>query len=239
MNDVRFTILKGENDMTTSTDTCRTETSSNKRPLQVLLLNGSTRKNGCTYTALCEVAKALNQDGVQTEIFQMGGQGVHDCIACGRCEQLGHCVFDDDIVNQCLAHAQMADGFVFGSPVYYAHPTGQILAVLDRMFYAGKRYFMQKPGAAVVSARRAGTTASLDVLHKYFADAQMPVVSSTYWNMVHGKTPDEVRKDLEGMQTMRNLGHHLAWLLKCIRIAKEQGIHPPTASYDQWTNFIR
>ena len=133
----------------------------------------------------------------------------------------------------------MADGFVFGSPVYYAHPTGQILAVLDRMFYAGKRYFMQKPGAAVVSARRAGTTASLDVLHKYFADAQMPVVSSTYWNMVHGKTPDEVRKDLEGMQTMRNLGHHLAWLLKCIRIAKEQGIHPPTASYDQWTNFIR
>ena len=225
--------------MTVSTDACRTETSSNKRPLQVRVLNGSTRKNGCTYTALCEVAEALNQDGVQTEIFQMGGQGVHDCIACGRCEQLGHCVFDDDIVNQCLAHAQMAGGFVFGSPVYYAHPTGQILAVLDRMFYAGKRYFMQKPGAAVVSARRAGTTASLDVLHKYFADAWLSVVSSTYWNMVHGKTPDEVRKDLEGMQTMRNLGHHLAWLLKCIRIANEQGIQPPTASYDQWTNFIR
>ena len=225
--------------MTTSTDICQSEFSPNKRPLQVLLLNGSTRKNGCTYTALCEVAEALNQDGVQTEIFQMGGQGIHDCIACGRCQQLGHCVFDDDIVNQCLAHARMADGFVFGSPVYYAHPTGQILAVLDRMFYAGKRYFMQKPGAAVVSARRAGTTASLDVLHKYFADAQMPVVSSTYWNMVHGKTPEEVRKDLEGMQTMRNLGHNLAWLLKCIRIANEQGIHPPTASYDQWTNFIR
>ena len=160
--------------MTTSIDICQSESSPNKRPLHVLLLNGSTRKNGCTYTALCEVAEALNQDGVQTEIFQMGGQGVHDCIACGRCEQLGHCVFDDDIVNQCLAHAQMADGFVFGSPVYYAHPTGQILAVLDRMFYAGKRYFMQKPGAAVVSARRAGTTASLDVLHKYFADARCP-----------------------------------------------------------------
>ncbi len=127
--------------MTTSTDICQSEFSPNKRPLQVLLLNGSTRKNGCTYTALCEVAEALNQDGVQTEIFQMGGQRVHDCIACGRCEQLGHCVFDDDIVNQCLAHAQMADGFVFGSPVYYAHPTGQIISGTGSNVLRGQAVF--------------------------------------------------------------------------------------------------
>ena len=207
--------------------------------MKVLLFNGSTRKNGCTYVALSEVAKALNAEGIETEIVQMGAGAVRECIGCNQCVGKGKCVFADDVVNEWLGKAKDADGFVFGSPVYYAHPTGQLLSVLDRLFYAGGSLFAHKPGAAVVSARRAGTTASLDVLNKYFTDAQMPVVSSTYWNMVHGPAPELVGQDLEGLQTMRNLGRNMAWLLKCIQAGKQQGVTPPTAETAHWTNFNR
>ncbi len=207
--------------------------------MKVLLLNGSTRSNGCTFTALKEIAKTLEEENIETEILQMGGKPVRDCIACGKCTELGKCVFNDDIVNTLTEKAVTADGFVFGSPVYYAHPTGQILAVLDRAFYSAKSCFAHKPAAAIVSARRSGTTASVDVLNKYFTINQMPIVSSTYWNMVHGKTPDEVKRDLEGLQTMRNLARNMAYLLKCIEAGKRQGIEAPTAETSYHTNFIR
>ncbi len=207
--------------------------------MKVLLLNGSTRKNGCTYLALSEAAKTLNAEGVETEIIQMGGGPVRDCIGCNGCTGKGQCVFGDDMVNEVIAKAKEADGFVFGSPVYYAHPSGQILSLLDRLFYAGGSAFTQKPGAAVVTARRAGTTASLDVLNKYMTDAQMPVVTSTYWNMVFGPAPELVEQDKEGLQTMRNLGRNMAWLLKCIQSGTQQGVTPPAAETDYWTNFNR
>lgn len=207
--------------------------------MKVLLFNGSTRWDGCTCAALSQVAHALEEAGVETELLQMGNGPVRECVGCDRCAGLGRCVFGDDMVNAWLEKAREADGFVFGSPVYYAHPTGQFLSVLDRLFYAGGDAFAHKPGAAVVSARRAGTTASLDVLNRYFADAQMPVVSSTYWNMVHGTAPEQVAQDLEGLQTMTNLGRSMAWLLKCIEAGKRQGIAPPQGSRAQWTNFIR
>ena len=207
--------------------------------MKVLLLNGSTRRDGCTCAALSQAARAPEEEGVETELLQMGNGPVRECVGCGRCAGLGRCVFTDDVVNAWLEKARGADGFVFGSPVYYAHPTGQFLSVLDRLFYAGGDAFAHKPGAAVVSARRAGTTASLDVLNRYFAGAQMPVVSSTYWNMVHGTAPEQVAQDLEGLQTMTNLGRSMAWLLKCIEAGKRQGIAPPQGSREQWTNFIR
>ena len=156
--------------------------------MKILLINGSSRPNGCTYTALREIADTLESGGAETEILFLGSGPVRDCTACRTCQKTpGRCVFDDDMVNPIIEKAREADGFVFGTPVYYAHPSGRILSVLDRVFYAGKDAFAHKPGAAVASARRAGTTASVDVLDKYFTIAQMPVVSSTYWNMVHGR----------------------------------------------------
>ncbi len=206
--------------------------------MKVLLLNGSPRANGCTFTALSEVARILNEEGIQTEILQAGNKPLQDCIACRRCKDTGRCVFDD-VVNEWIAKAEDADGFVFGTPVYYAHPSGRVLSLLDRLFYAGGRAFQHKPGAVVASARRAGTTASLDVMQKYLGISQMPVVSSTYWCMVHGNSPDEVRQDLEGLQTMRNLGRNMAWLIKCIAAGREKGIEAPAAEYNVMTNFIR
>lgn len=207
--------------------------------MKVLLVNGSPRAKGCTYTALTEVAKALEADGIETEIFQVGAKPVRDCIACMKCRELKKCVFDDDVANALIERAKTADGFVFGSPVYYAHPSGILLSVLDRAFYAGGYAFAGKPGASVVSARRGGTAASFDVINKYFGITQMPVVSSSYWNMVYGKTPDEVRQDEEGLQTMRNIGHNMAYLLKCMLAGKEQGILPPQNNVSVRTNFIR
>ena len=207
--------------------------------MKVLLVNGSPRAKGCTYTALTEVAKALEADGIETEIFQVGAKPVRDCIACMKCRELKKCVFDDDVANALIERAKTADGFVFGSPVYYAHPSGILLSVLDRAFYAGGYAFAGKPGASVVSARRGGTAASFDVINKYFGITQMPVVSSSYWNMVYGKTPDEVRQDEEGLQTMRNIGHNMAYLLKCMQTGKEQGILPPQNNVSVRTNFIR
>lgn len=207
--------------------------------MKVLMLNGSPHKTGCTNRALTEIADELAEHGIDSEILWLGNQPVRDCIACGQCAETdGRCVFDDDSVNEIIEKAKTSDGFVFGTPVYYAHANGRILSVLDRVFYAGGKYFAHKPGAAVASARRAGTTASVDVLNKYFTINQMPVVSSTYWNMVHGNTAQEVEQDLEGLQTMRNLASNMAWLLFCIEAGRERGVCPPK-NQKVATNFIR
>ena len=200
--------------------------------MKVLMLNGSPRQHGCTYTALSEIAKVLTEEGIESEILWLGNGPVRDCIACRGCKD-GKCVFDDDIANRIIEKAQESDGFIFGSPVYYAHPSGRILSILDRTFYAGARAFKGKPGAAVVSARRAGTTASLDVLNKYFTIAQMPLVSSSYWNMVHGASAEDVAQDAEGLQTMRNLARNMAKLLK------ERAPQLPNNEFGVWTNFVR
>ncbi|MDE5990186.1 MAG: flavodoxin family protein [Clostridia bacterium] len=210
--------------------------------MKVLLINGSANKNGCTNRALQEVAKTLNEEGIETEIFQIGAKPLKDCIGCMQCAKTlknNTCVFNDDIVNEVIAKAKECDGFVFGTPVYYAHPSGRILSLLDRVFYAGSRVFRHKPAFAVASARRAGTTASLDVLNKYFTIAQMPIASSSYWNMVHGNAPDQVEQDLEGLQTMRNGARNLAWLMKCIESGRKNGIDVPQNESGTRTNFIR
>ena len=208
--------------------------------MKVLMLHGSSRPSGCTYTALREVAVSLEVAGIETEILFLGNEPVRDCTACGTCAKVpGKCVFDDDIVNRIIEKARGADGFIFGTPVYYAHPSGRILSVLDRVFYAGKSAFIHKPAAAIASARRAGTTATLDVLQKYFTISQMPVVTSTYWTMVHGKQPEDVLKDEEGLQTMRNLASNMVWMLRCIEAGKAAGIQPPQEEFGARTNFIR
>lgn len=207
--------------------------------MKVLLINGSSRKE-CTYTALSKVAESLNDEGIETEIINLGGTPVRDCIGCKMCAKNGNarCVFDDDIVNTIIEKAEESDGFIFGTPVYYAHPSGRILSVLDRAFYAGKKAFEFKPGASIISARRGGTVASFDVLNKYFTINQMPIVSSTYWNNVHGNNKEEVLQDLEGMQTMYNLGKNMAWILKCIESGKRNNINKPVNKTVK-TNFIR
>lgn len=195
--------------------------------MKVLLFNGSPRANGCTFTALTVIADVLNSQGIETEILQIGNKPVQDCIACGGCAEKGICVFSNDPVNEWIEKAKSADGFVFGTPVYYAHPSGRILSAMDRLFYAGGNNFAHKPAAVVASARRAGTTATLDAIVKHLSISQMPIISSTYWNMVHGNTPDEAKQDLEGMQTMHNLGENMAWILKCIEAGKQLGIDVP------------
>lgn len=202
--------------------------------MKVLLINGSPHANGCTFTALSEVAKTLEAEGIETQIFHIGKTPVRGCIACGACAKLGKCAFDDDPANEMLRHMREADGIVVGSPVYYAGPNGALCALLDRAFYAGDG-FAFKPAAAVVSARRSGTTATFDRLNKYFTMNRMPIVSSQYWNGVHGFTPDDVRKDEEGLQTMRTLGYNMAWMLKSIADGKQ-----PSPTIEPWkpTHFI-
>lgn len=208
--------------------------------MKVLLINGSPHQKGCTYTALAEVAKTLEENGVGTEIAWIGTGAVHGCIACGKCGELGCCVFSDDACNELCAKAQGADGLIVGSPVYYAAPNGALLALLQRLFYSGSAALSHKPGACVVSARRAGSTASLDALQKYFTINHMPLVSSQYWCMVHGNTPEEVLQDREGMQIMRSLGRDMAWLLRCIEAGRQAGINPPGPEEPRlFTNFIR
>ncbi len=210
--------------------------------MKVLLFNGSSNEHGCTFTALKEAASALEKNGIETEIIQVGKNAIRDCIGCGACRKIGgKCVFKDDIVNEVIEKAKDADGFIFGSPVYYAHPSGRLLSFMDRVFYAGGAAFTFKPAAAIVSARRAGTTASLDAITKHFTINQMPVVSSNYWPMVHGaqNTPDDVKQDIEGLQIMRVLGDNMAWILKCIEAGKKQGIVPPQNEDKVMTNFIR
>ncbi len=206
--------------------------------MKVLLINGSPNEFGCTFTALSEVEKVLHQEGIETEIIQLGKTPLSGCIACDYCSNgLGKCAIDD-IVNIALEKGASVDGFIFGSPVHYASAGGSITSFLDRFFAAGKVY-QYKPGAAVVSCRRGGATASLDQLNKYFTISNMPVVSSQYWNMVHGNTPEEVKQDLEGMQIMRTLGRNMAWLLKCIAVGRTNGIEIPDYEERVSTNFIR
>ena len=207
--------------------------------MKVLLINGSPRAKGCTFTALSEVAKTLEEYGIETEIAQIGNQAIRGCIGCGGCAGKGRCVFDDDVTNELIEKMRQADGLVIGSPVYYSSPNGNLISMLDRLFYAGGDFLVHKPAAAVASARRAGTSATLDDLQKYFTIKQMPIVSSTYWNMVHGSCPEDVLKDEEGLQTMRNLGRNMAWLLKCIESGKNNSILPPVAESTSRTNFIR
>ncbi len=205
--------------------------------MKVLLVNGSSRPNGCTATALSAVEKALIAEGIDTETLFIGNEPLSDCIACGKCRQTGACVFDD-IANRLAKKALACDGFVFGSPVYYAHPSARLQAVLDRAFYSASRNFAFKPAAAVLSARRAGNTASFDVINKYFTLSCMPVVSSTYWNHVHGAEPEQVLQDVEGLMTMTNIGKNMAWLIKCIELAKQSGLNHPV-NEKVFTNFIR
>lgn len=206
--------------------------------MKVILVNGSPHKEGCTYTALSEAAKALNSNGIETEIFHLGTEPVAGCIACGACSKTGKCIYNDP-VNEFVEKAKDADGFIFGSPVYYSGMSGQLCSFMDRAFYSGGKYMAGKPAAAVVSCRRGGATATFEQINKYFMITNMPVVSSQYWNQVHGNTPDEVKQDLEGLQTMRTLGTNMAWLLKCIEAGKKAGIEMPARETPIKTNFIR
>ena len=205
--------------------------------MKVMLINGSSHADGCTALALRQAATALEEEGIETETIFIGNAPLADCAACHGCAKTHKCVFND-IVNEITEKAASCDGFIFGSPVYYAHPSARLQAVLDRAFYSCGKNFAFKPGAAVVSARRSGTTASFDVINKYFTISNMPVVSSTYWNNIHGNAQTEAEQDAEGLMTMRNLGKNMAWLLKCIEAGKAQGLeHPATTKIA--TNFIR
>lgn len=206
--------------------------------MKVLLINGSPNEHGCTYTALSEVASALNQQNVETEILYLGKTPIAGCIACGKCYESGKCVFQDK-VNDVLDKIEEYDGLVLGSPVYYAGPAGQLCAFLDRLFYCSKGRMAGKIGASVVSCRRGGASAAYDRLNKYFSISNMHIAGSQYWNQVHGSTPEDVRKDEEGLQTMRTLGQNMAWLLKNREAAKENGVAFPQYEARVSTNFIR
>ena len=206
--------------------------------MKVLLINGSQHEEGCTFTALSEVAGALNRRNIATEIFHIGTRPIAGCVACGKCAETKRCVFDDK-VNEVLDRLDEYDAIVVGSPVYYAGPAGQLTAFLARLFFLKEDLMAGKPGAAVVSCRRGGATAAFDRLNKYFTISNMPIVSSQYWNMVHGSTPEDVRQDLEGLQVMRTLGENMAWLLRCIEAGRKAGVPAPVYEEHLWTNFIR
>ena len=211
--------------------------------MKVLLFNGSPHKNGCTYTALEEIAKTLKEEGIDSEIYQIGIKSITPCRGCFACAKLGRCVINDDDVNNFVEKCKDFDGFVFGSPVHYGSACGGITAFLDRAFFVnftgGKKVFEHKPGAAIASARRAGTTATLDQLNKYFAITEMPMISGRYWNMVHGASPDEVKQDVEGMQNMRILARNMAWFLKLKEAGEKAGVELPKQEEIVHTNFIR
>ncbi len=206
--------------------------------MKVLLINGSPHKEGCTYVALKEVATTLEKEGIETEIVWIENKPVGGCIACGTCRSTGKCIFDD-VVNKIREKCEQADGFIFGSPVHYAAASGNMTAFMDRLFYSAGSTFYMKPAACVLSARRAGTTAAFDQLIKYFTISQMPVVSSRYWNMVHGAVPEQVYEDQEGLLTMRMLGRNMAYMLKCMEAGKQAGVSMPEKEDLVFTNFIR
>ena len=205
--------------------------------MKVLLINGSPNEKGCTYTALTEVGKTLQKHGIDTEILYLGKKPIAGCIACGKCHETGKCVFDD-AVNEVAAKLDEYDGIIVGSPVYYAGPSGQLTAFLDRLFYPNEAKMAGKLAAAVVSCRRGGASAAFDRLNKYFLISNMHVVGSQYWNQVHGFTPEDVRKDKEGLQTMRTLGENMAWLLKCIEAGRKAGVSVPVYEPRMRTHFI-
>lgn len=208
--------------------------------MKALLVNGSPRPRGCTFTALSELAKTLEENGIETEIIQIGNKDIRGCIACRKCHSTGSgkCIFDD-IVNEVAPKFAEADAFVIGSPVYFASPAGGAVAFLDRLFFSTLNVDKtMKVGAAVVSCRRGGNTATFDMLNKYFTMTGMPVVSSQYWNMVYGGSPEEVLQDEEGLQTMRTLGRNMAFLMKSIQLGKQQ-MGLPEKEQQVFTNFHR
>lgn len=211
--------------------------------MKVLMLNGSPHGSGTTAAALGEIAAALTEEGIESEIVQLGTKALNGCTACMKCRTLGKCAFgDSDGVNAFMEKAENADAFIFGSPVHYAAAGGAVVAFMDRLFYAegnsGKGRFYLKPAAAVVAARRAGTTAAFDQLNKYFTVSNMPVISSQYWNMVHGANADDAKKDLEGMQSMRVLARNMAWFLRCKEAGAKAGVPLPKREERVRTNFI-
>ena len=210
--------------------------------MKVLILNGSSHSNGTTMQAVKELQKIFAEENVETEVVQLGGRPIADCLQCEKCRELGKCVIDDG-VNEFVQKAREADGFVFATPVYYAHPSGRILAFLDRAFYSSGTdeiydAFQFKPGAAVAVPRRGGASATFDAMNKYFGISQMPIACSTYWNSVHGLTAEDAPKDEEGMQTMRNLARNMVWMMRCFEAGRNAGIPYPAAESDACTNFI-
>ncbi len=210
--------------------------------MKVLLFNGSPHSDGCTYTALSEIQKTLKEEEIESAIYQIGSNSVAPCKACRACAKLGKCVIDDE-VNKFVEYARNFDAFVIGVPVYYAAAAGGAISFLNRAFYSvsmsgRSEIFTHKPGAAVVNARRAGTTATLDQINKYFTITQMPIISGRYWNMTHGHTPEDVKKDLEGMQNLRFLARNMAYYLKCIEAGKKAGVQLPQQEKVVFTNFI-
>ena len=212
--------------------------------MKVLMLNGSWNHDGSTKAGLDEMARTFAEEGVETEIVTIGGKPIADCMACSKCTELKRCVFENDEVNDFVAKAADADGFVFGTPVYYAHPSGRILSFLDRVFFSSMRKdryaaFRHKPVASIVVARRAGTSASFDVMNKYAGISNMITVGSTYWNEFHALTKEDVPGDPEGTQTLRNLARNMTYLMKCLKAGRDAGITPPTLEQDVFTNFVR
>lgn len=207
--------------------------------MKVLLVNGSPHKHGCTHTALEEVASELAKAGIETENFWCGTNPVMGCIGCGKCSATKRCWHDEDTVNRFLDKVAEADGFVFGTPIHFAGTSGTIKPFMDRAFCSKMELYANKPAAAIVSCRRGGAQGGFEALNRYFTIANMPVVSSNYWNEVHGNTPEEVRHDLEGMQTMRQLGRNMAWLLRCIEAGRSAGVALPATETKIKTNFIR
>ena len=206
--------------------------------MKVILLNGSSHENGATTSLLKEIEDTLRSEGIETEVFFIGNDPIRDCIGCRKCSSLGKCVFEDK-VNEFVEKARQADGFVFASPVYYAHPSGRLLSFLDRAFYSGASAFFHKPAAAVLSARRAGTVASYDVINKYFGITSMPIVTATYWNQGYGNNKEESIQDTEGHDTMKNLALNMAWLLKLLDKARGTELEKPVIIKKSMTNFIR
>jgi multimeric flavodoxin WrbA len=208
--------------------------------MKVLLINGSPRERGCTFTSLSEMADVLHSEGVKTEIFQIGKGPVQGCADCSHCFDAKKCVFENDAAAEALEMVKAADGIVLGSPVYFAGATGPLTSMLNRMFYSNRESFVHKPGAAVVCCRRGGSTATLEQLNKYLVISSMLLVGSLYWPMVHGNNPDEIKKDLEGLQNLRTLARNMAWILKSIQAGREAGVKVPTPEPERFrTNFIR
>lgn len=206
--------------------------------MKVILVNGSPHQRGCTYIALTEVKKSLENNGIVTEDFWIGNKPIAGCIGCGSCLDTGKC-FVDDKVNEFLEMVPNADGFIFGTPVHFASGSGMITSFMDRVFYGRRSLFKNKVAAAVVSCRRGGATSTFDQINKYFAMNNMPIITSQYWNMVHGSKPEDVLKDEEGLQTMRTLGNNMAWILRCIDAGKKAGVMEPENEKVVMTSFIR
>lgn len=207
--------------------------------MKVLMINGSPHAKGCTYTALTEVGRSLTEQGIEYEIVHIGAKPVGGCTGCGGCRKTKQCVFDDGLIASIAEKMQTADGLVVGSPVYFASANGSLIGLLDRLWMTAGASMRHKPAAAVTSARRAGTTATLDVIYKYFSYAEMPIVSSHYWNMVHGSRAEDVVVDVEGVQIMRRLGQNMAWILSAINAGRRAGIEPPTAEPRVSFNYVR